>query len=119
VNEKEEPDETPSEKLRVRLLKNQGDIRKKITLFFFYKFHFLNLDLLRSFQANFEFNHDQSNENTTEKRNQIKPLGKININWTVSNTKNISHFILQWRSSKDLHIQQKTIPNNETSTTIG
>jgi hypothetical protein len=75
----------------------------------------LFLDLLRSLKANFEFNHYEINEKT----NEIKSIGKINIRWTVSDTKNISHFILQWRSSKDSNIQQKTIASNETSTTIG
>jgi len=79
----------------------------------------LNLDLLRSFQTNFEFNHNESNENTIKQRNEIKPLGKLNVNWKVSDTKAISHFILQWRSSKDLHVYQKTIASDETSATIG
>jgi len=100
------------------MLQDQGNI-KEIYYFFSHKFHFLNLDLLRSFQANFEFNSNELNKNSTEQKNEIKSLGKININWQVSDTTNISRFILQWRSSKDLHIQQKTIPSNETSTTIG
>ena len=78
-------------------------------------FLLLYLDLLRSFQANFEFNHDVSEGNKTD----VKPLGKINVNWTISDTKNISHFILQWRSSNDLRIQQKTVASNETAFTIG
>ncbi len=77
------------------------------------------LDLLLSFQANFEFNLNETNENTTEQRNEIKSLGKINVQWTVSNTTNISHYILQWHSSKDLRSQQKTIASNETSAIIG
>ena len=80
---------------------------------------FLSVDLLRSFQANFELNHDENKETAVEQRKEIKPIGKINLNWTVSDTKNISHFILQWRSSKDLRVQQKTVASNETSTTIG
>jgi len=79
----------------------------------------LHLDLLRSFQANFEFNPNESNEKTIKKRNEVNSLGKININWQVSNTKPISHFILQWRSSEDLRIQEKIIASNDTSFTIG
>jgi hypothetical protein len=77
------------------------------------------LDLLRSFQANFEFHHHVTKENTIEQRNEVKPLGKINIHWTVMNTKNISHIILQWHSSNDLRVQKKTFEINETSFTIG
>ncbi len=79
----------------------------------------LSLDLLHSFQANFEFHHTVTRENTIEQRNEVKPLGKINIHWTVVDTENISHFILQWHSSKDLRIQQKSFTKNETSFTIG
>jgi hypothetical protein len=79
----------------------------------------LHLDLLRSFQANFEFNPNESNAKTTKQRNEVNSLGKININWQVSNTKPISHFILQWRSSEDLRIQEKIIASNDTSSTIG
>jgi len=79
----------------------------------------LYLDLLRSFQANFEFHHTVTKENTVEDRNEVKPLGKINIHWTVSDTNNISHFILQWHSSKDLRVQQKNFDKNQTSFTIG
>ena len=77
------------------------------------------LDLLSSFQANFEFHHYVTKENTTADRNEIKPLGKINVHWTVSNARDISHFILQWHSSKDLRVQQKILNNNQTSFTIG
>ncbi len=70
-------------------------------------------------KAIFEFNHTEDNEMAIEQENQRKPIGKMNIHWTVSNTKDISHFILQWYSSKDLLVQQKTIASNETSTTIG
>ncbi len=79
----------------------------------------LYLDLLRSFQANFEFHHTVTKENTIEQRNEVKPLGKINIHWAVSDTTNISYFILQWYSSKDLRVQQKNFTKNETSFTIG
>ncbi|CAF1293197.1 unnamed protein product [Rotaria sordida] len=94
----EELDETPSKKLRVRMLNNQ--------------------DLLRSFQANFEFHHNVTKENTIQQRNEVKPLGKINVHWTISNMEDISHFILQWHSSKDLRIQQRILNNDETSFTI-
>ncbi len=79
----------------------------------------MHLDLLRSFQANFEFNPNESNEKSTKQKNEVNPLGKIHLNWQVSNTKPISHFILQWRSSEDLRIQEKIIASNETSSTIG
>lgn len=79
----------------------------------------LYLDLLQSFQAKFEFHHYITKENTMEQRNEVKPLGKINVNWTISNIKTISHTILQWHSSKDLNIQQRFFNNNETSFTIG
>ncbi|CAF4380620.1 unnamed protein product, partial [Adineta steineri] len=95
----DEPNETPSKKLRVRMLTDQ--------------------DLLRSFQANFEFHHHVTKENIIQQRNEIKPLGKINIHWIVSNAENISYFILQWHSSKDSYIQQKLFRSNETSFTIG
>ncbi|CAF3616975.1 unnamed protein product [Adineta steineri] len=94
----DEPNETPSKKLRVRMLTDQ--------------------DLLRSFQANFEFHHHVTRDNIIEQRNEIKPLGKINIHWIVSNIENISYFILQWHSSKDSYIQQKLFKSNETSFTI-
>jgi hypothetical protein len=77
------------------------------------------LDLLRSFQANFEFHHNVTKENTTEQRNEVKPLGKINVHWTVSDTKNISHIILQWHSLKDSRVQQKIFGINQTTFTIG
>jgi hypothetical protein len=80
---------------------------------------FLSLDLLRSFQANFEFHHTVTRQNTTEDRNEVKPIGKINIHWTVADIQNISHFTLQWHSSKDLRVQQKDFTKNETSFTIG
>ena len=76
------------------------------------------LDLLRSFQANFEFHHTVTRVNTFEARNEVKPLGKINVKWTVSESKNISHFILQWHSSKDSRVQQKHFTKNERSFTI-
>ncbi|CAF1524841.1 unnamed protein product [Rotaria sp. Silwood1] len=94
----EEPDETISKKIHVPMLNNQ--------------------DLLRSFQANFEFHHNVTKENTIQQRNEVKPLGKINVHWTVSNIESVSHFILQWHSSKDLRIQQRALNNNETSFTI-
>jgi hypothetical protein len=112
----EEAADTPSKKISIRMLKNDGKIINKISYFVFISF--LGLDLLRSFQANFEFNPNEPKENKTKQQNQVESLGKINLNWTVSNTTNISHFILQWRSSKDLHTQQKTIPSNETLSTI-
>ncbi|CAF4544485.1 unnamed protein product, partial [Rotaria sp. Silwood1] len=94
----DKPDETPSEPLSVRMLKKD--------------------DILRSFRANFEFNPHESNENTTKQRNEVQSLGKINVQWEVSDSKNISHFILQWHSSKDLSIQHKIVAANETSFTI-
>jgi hypothetical protein len=93
------------------MLKAKGKIKFNLSHYFL----LLYLDLLRSFHANFEFNHDVSTGNDAE----VKSLGKINVNWTVTETKNVSHFILQWRSSKDLRIQQKTVASNETSSTIG
>ncbi|CAM4854988.1 unnamed protein product [Rotaria socialis] len=98
TDDSDEPDELLSKPLRVRMLKSQ--------------------DLLRSFQANFEFNHNDSNENIFQRQNEMKPLGKINVKWEVSNSKNILHYILQWHSSKDLYIQQKIVKNDETSSTI-
>lgn len=77
------------------------------------------LDLLRSFQANFEFHHTVTKQNTTEQRNEVKHLGKINVQWAISDTKNISQIILQWHSSKDLRVQQKIFNKNETSFNIG
>ena len=74
--------------------------------------------MLRSFQANFEFHHTVTRENTTEERNEVKPLGKINVHWTVADSSNISHVILQWYSSKDLRVQQKNFTKNETAFTI-
>ncbi|UJR13408.1 hypothetical protein I4U23_000423 [Adineta vaga] len=95
----DEVDETPSEKLRIQMLTDE--------------------DLLRSFQANFEFHHHVTKENTVEQRNEVKPLGKINVHWTIlDDIKTISHIILQWQSSKDLRIQQKTFKPTETSFTI-
>ena len=76
--------------------------------------------LLQAFQANFEFNRHENKEVATEQqRNATQSIGKINVNWKVSSGKDISHFLLQWHSSKDLHIQQKLVPSNETSATIG
>lgn len=77
------------------------------------------LDLLQSFQAKFEFHHQVTRENTMEERNEVKPLGKISVNWSVSDEESVSHFILKWHSSKDLRVQQKTLPYTETSFTIG
>ncbi|CAF0725940.1 unnamed protein product [Rotaria sordida] len=94
----DELEETPSKMLSVRMLKKD--------------------DFLRSFRANFEFNPHESNENTIRQQNNAQSLGQINIQWEVSDSKNISHFILQWHSSKDLQIQHKIIPANETSFTI-
>ncbi|CAF0740560.1 unnamed protein product, partial [Didymodactylos carnosus] len=88
-----EADETPSKKLRVRVLSEK--------------------DVLKSVHASFEFHHYVTNENTSEEKNEIKPLGKIHIRWSVTDTKNISHFILQWRSSKDLRTQQLTLGSTE------
>jgi len=86
---------------------------------FFIRIEHLYLGLLHSFQANFEFHHTVTRENTIAQRNEVKPLGKINIHWTVSDAKTISHCILQWHSSKDLRVQQKIFKQNETSFTIG
>ncbi|CAF4237631.1 unnamed protein product [Rotaria socialis] len=94
----DEPEETSSKKLRVRMLDND--------------------DLLQSFQAKFEFHHHVTKENTTEERNEVKPLGKINVRWKASDLDNISHFILKWHSSKDLCVQQKIFHSKETSFTI-
>jgi hypothetical protein len=94
-------------------------VNQEKDVFFCIVIKLLYLDLLRSFQANFEFHHTVTKENTVEERNEVKPFGKINIHWTVSNTNNISHFILQWHSSKDLRVQQKNFNKNETSFTIG
>ncbi|CAF2333699.1 unnamed protein product [Rotaria sp. Silwood2] len=98
TNDVNGPDETPSKKLQARMLKKD--------------------DFLRSFRANFEFNPYESNEKTMRQRNEVQSLGKINVQWEVSNSKNISHFILQWRSSKDLSTQHKIVAANETSSTI-
>ncbi|CAF0883109.1 unnamed protein product [Adineta steineri] len=92
------PDETPSEILSIQMLKNE--------------------DLLDSFQADFEFNYNDSNEITNNRRNEVTSLGKINVTWEVSDPEKVSHFIIQWRSSKDLRIQEKIVPSNETSCTI-
>ncbi|CAF1469981.1 unnamed protein product, partial [Adineta ricciae] len=93
-----EPDETPSKSLSVRTLKSEG--------------------FLRSFRANFEFYHDNSMSRSLVDPNNPSPLGKINVEWKIGRSKNISHFILQWRSSKDLRIQEKTLACNETSAII-
>ncbi|CAF0920401.1 unnamed protein product [Adineta ricciae] len=93
-----EVDETPSKKVRVHMLTDD--------------------DLLRSFQANFEFYHFLAKENIIEQTNEVKSLGKINVNWTVCKTKAISHYILQWQSSKDQRVQKKTFKSTETSFTI-
>ena len=117
-----EPDETPSKKLPVRMLKTQGKIKaKKSIVFSVWKFCiFLHLDILRSFRANFEFNHDESDGNEVEQKNQIKkPLGKLNVNWEVTNPENISHFIIHWRSSKDLRLENRKVASTERSFTIG
>lgn len=87
-------------------------IQKNIFAFFKCSFFVRSLDLLRSFKAEFEFNE---NNDTNKKQS----LGKINIQWTVSDTTNISHFIVEWHSSQDLRPQQKTVPTNETSMLIG
>ncbi|UJR33951.1 hypothetical protein I4U23_021369 [Adineta vaga] len=93
-----EPDETPSKILRVRTLKSQT--------------------LLQSCQVHFEFNHDDLINEFSKQENGPTSLGKLIVDWKVSSTKDISHFVLQWRSSKDLRIQEKTIACNETSATI-
>ena len=80
---------------------------------------FFHLDLLRSFRANFEFNKDKSNNNGAEQPINVEPLGKINVCWEVSDSANISQFILQWHSSKDLIIKQEKLNVNQTSLTIG
>ena len=88
-------------------------IQKNIFFFQVFLFCFvLSLDLLRSFKAEFEFNENNDT-------NKDQPLGKINVKWTVSDTTNISHFVLEWHSSQDLRPQQKTVPTNETSMLIG
>jgi hypothetical protein len=114
----DEPDETSSKKLRVRMLKNSG----KSTLLFSSLKNPLSLsplDLLRSFHANFEFHHYVTKENTIGERNEIKSLGKINVKWSIAENKDLSHVLLQWHSSKDLRIEQKTFKSNEQSFTIG
>lgn len=58
-------------------------------------------------------------ENTVEQRNEVKGIGKINIHWTLGDTKNISHILLQWHSSKDLRTQEKKLNKTETSFFIG
>ena len=46
-------------------------------------------------------------------------MGKINVNWEISVAEHIKHFILQWRSSKNLRVENKIVHSKERSFTIG
>ena len=112
------PDETPSKKLKIRTLKAEGETR------------FSPLprrseteracsDLLRSFQCFFEFHHNVTKENIRQERNEVKPLGKIHLQWTSEDPTQIHKFILRWFSSKNPQVKEKTFGNTQTSFIIG
>ena len=76
-------------------------------------------DLLHAFRSEFHFHHNVSSGDLLQQRNQLKPLGKIQLTWQLDNKQNVSQIILHWSSSKDSSPKRRMFDNEQSSYSIG